>query len=116
MSASPTGHVLLTLDTLERSGPPSGGGRDLFAWGKNHDYQLGNGKRTSLATPITLDVSANPTSDSKTVVPSGRVMLMKRKADVKDLQGKLWKKKVEVEQRAVAGYSSSLVYWRICGY
>src|SRR5882762_8873450 len=102
LSISPDGHVLLTLDTLEEAGP-GGGGKDLFVWGTNYDYQLGNGKRTSVAVPTTL------------VRPDGnRFMLMKTKAPiVKDLRGCVWKKNVEVEQVAVAGFGNSAVYWRI---
>ena len=103
MSISPDGHVLLTLDTLSQSGP-GGGGLDLFVWGTNYEYQLGNGKRTSIAVPTTLSR------------PDGnRFMLMKTKAtEVKDARGKLWKKGIEVEQVAVAGQGNSVVYWRIC--
>jgi hypothetical protein len=43
----------------------------------------------------------------------GRFVLAKRKATVKDLSGKVWKKTVDVEQCAVAGYGNSIVYWKI---
>lgn len=100
ISISPTGHVVLTLDT---ENGPGGSGRDVMVWGANYDYQLGNGKRSSLAVPTTL------------LRPDGsRFILAKSKADVKDLSGKLWKRGVDVEQRAVAGYGNSIVYWRIC--
>ncbi|KAJ3541331.1 hypothetical protein NM688_g6101 [Phlebia brevispora] len=86
ISISPTGHVLLTLDTLARSGP-GGGGRDLLVWGLNQEYQLGNGKRGSIASPMILHA------------PDGqRFMLGRRTADIKDLSGKLWRKGVQVEQ------------------
>ncbi|KAF7796898.1 hypothetical protein EIP86_008083 [Pleurotus ostreatoroseus] len=103
ISVSPTGHVLLTLDTLARSGPGGSGGRDLLVWGANQEYQLGSGKRGSVATPAVLHA------------PDGqRLMLGRRTADVKDLGGRLWKKGVVVEQCAVAGWGNSLVYWKIC--
>ncbi|KAH8107169.1 RCC1/BLIP-II [Cristinia sonorae] len=103
ISISPTGHVLLTLDTLTRSGP-GGGGRDLLVWGANQEYQLGNGKRGSLATPTALE-----SADGQ------RFMLGKKRAvEVRDLRGRVWKKGVEVEQRAVTGYGNSVVYWKIC--
>lgn len=93
---------MLTLDTLARSGS-GGGGRDLLVWGANQEYQLGNGKRGSLASPVALNG------------PDGqRLMLGKRAADVKDLGGKVWKRGVQVEQCAVAGWGSSLIYWKIC--
>ncbi|THH33021.1 hypothetical protein EUX98_g1164 [Antrodiella citrinella] len=102
ISISPSGHVLLTLETLARSGP-GGGGRDLLTWGANQDYQLGNGKRGSLASPTALEDAEGQ-----------RFMLRKKRADVRDLSGRLWKRGVEVEQRALSGYGNSVVYWRIC--
>lgn len=98
---SPTGHVLLTLDTIAREGP-GGKGRDLLVWGANQEYQLGNGKRGSLASPTTLHAA-----------DGARLLLAQRKADVRDLGGKMWKKGVAVEQCAVAGWGNSVVYWRI---
>ncbi|KDQ59428.1 hypothetical protein JAAARDRAFT_153233 [Jaapia argillacea MUCL 33604] len=109
ISISPTGHVLLTLDTASRAGP-GGGGRDLLAWGANSEYQLGNGKRTSLAAPAWLKTPGEG-------VDGGRVMLMKKKAVlIRDARGEVWKggKGIDVEQTAVAGYENSVVYWRIC--
>lgn len=102
ISVSPTGHVLLTLDTLAHSGPGATG-RDILAWGASYDYQLGNGKRGSVPTPTNV---ANGDGE--------RFMLGKRRAgEVRDLQGKLWKKNIEVEQKAVAGWGNSIVYWKI---
>ncbi|TBU32306.1 RCC1/BLIP-II [Dichomitus squalens] len=102
ISISPTGHVLLTLDTKTRAGP-GGGGRDVVAWGSNYDYQLGTGKRGSMAVPTALQS-----------VDGERFMLRSKTAvEVRDLQGKVWKKGVQVEQKAVAGWSNSVVYWRI---
>jgi hypothetical protein len=102
ISISATGHVLLTLDTLTRSG--LGGGRDLVVWGANYDYQLGNGKRGSLPTPTML----HRPDDS-------RFMLMQKTAkEVRDLRGEAWARRVKIEQRAVAGYNNNIVYWKIC--
>ncbi|THU99335.1 RCC1/BLIP-II [Dendrothele bispora CBS 962.96] len=99
VSVSPTGHVLLTLDTS------AGGaaGRDLLAWGKNYDSELGNGKKASLASPTTMST------------PEGeRFMLQKKKAkEVRDLQGNVWKRGVTVEQKAVTGYCNSAVFWKV---
>ena len=95
ISVSPTGHVLATLDT--------GSERDLLGWGANYEYQLGNGRRSSVPIPTVLEVAG------------GRMMLSKRKAnEVRDLSGKVWKRGVNVEQCAVAGWGNSMVYWRIC--
>jgi hypothetical protein len=93
-------------------------------WGLNREYQLGNGKRASSATPGTIDIPVtaslpktitDETSKSAASIPKmQRLMLRTRKADVKDMNGKLYKKGVQVDQKAVAGWGSSLVYWRIC--
>lgn len=74
-----------------------------MVWGKNYDYELGNGKKASLAIPVNLDG------------PDGeRLMLMRKKArEVLDLTGQVWKKGVTVQQHVVAGYGTSGVYWKI---
>ena len=56
-----------------------------MVWGTGQDYELGNGKRSSLATPTTL-----------TQTDATRCMVMKIKADVWDLQGNVWRRKAEV--------------------
>ncbi|KIK59718.1 hypothetical protein GYMLUDRAFT_168962 [Collybiopsis luxurians FD-317 M1] len=95
ISVSPTGHVLLTLNNTM--------GRDLLAWGRNYDSELGNGKRSGLAIPTTL-----------TTADGERFMLRRKRAkEVLDLDGKVCKLSVEIEQKAVAGYSSSVVFWKI---
>lgn len=130
LSASPTGHVLLTLETLSRADTSTSGsngstpGRDLLTWGLNRDYQLGNGKRASSATPGTIDVPVSPASiaaassgddnASSNTLATRRLMLRTRKADVRDMRGRVWKKGVRVDQKAVAGWGASLVYWKIC--
>jgi len=102
VSVSPDGHVLLALDTYARAGP-GGGGMDLLAWGTNYDYQVGNGKRASIAVPATLGTEGGD-----------RIMLQKQRAKaVRDLQGRVFARSVDVEQVAIAGYGNSLVYWRI---
>ncbi len=104
LSVSPDGHVLLSLETHAGAGP-GGSGRDLFAWGMNYDYQVGNGRRASIAVPTTLE-PAEGLGD--------RIMLEKRRATVvRDPQGLVWRRGVEVEQVAVGGFGTSLVYWRI---
>ncbi|KAF8892587.1 regulator of chromosome condensation 1/beta-lactamase-inhibitor protein II [Infundibulicybe gibba] len=100
VAISPTGHVLLTLKTGDRQGKT---GYDLMVWGKNHDSELGNGKKSSLPVPTVL------------TAPDGeRFMLRSREVkDVRDLQGKVWQRKAKVEQHAAAGYGSSVVYWKV---
>ena len=101
ISVSPTGHVLFTLDTLAHAGPGAAG-RDLLVCGFNYDYQLGTGNRKSLSVPTTLQRPEG-----------GRFLLARRTSTVVDMAGKIWRKKAQVEQCAVAGYGNSLVYWRI---
>jgi len=74
-----------------------------MVWGKNYDYELGNGKKSNSPMPVTVEA------------PDGeRLMLMKKKAKVvMDFDGKLWKRGVVVEQRPVAGYGNSAIYWKI---
>ncbi|KAG9318537.1 hypothetical protein JVU11DRAFT_628 [Chiua virens] len=100
ISVSPTGHVLLSLDTQSRGGP-GGLGRDVVAWGLNHDYQLGTGRRSSLNAPMTLERPEG-----------GRFILARRKTTVRDLSGRVWKNNIEVEQCAISGYGNSVVYWK----
>lgn len=101
ISISPTGHILVALDSSVSSGGV--GGKDLMTWGKNYDSELGNGKKASVPVPMTLE-----TPDG------GRFMLMEVQAkEVKDLHGKVWKRGIKVEQHAVAGYGNSAVYWKI---
>jgi len=74
-----------------------------MTWGKNYDSELGNGKKASVPVPMTLETPNG-----------GRFMLMELQAkEVKDLHGKVWKRGIKVEQRAVAGYGNSAVYWKI---
>lgn len=97
ISLSSTGHVLMTLDTSAGKNQ----GRDLYVWGKNHDSELGNGKKSSLPVPTTLSAGEE------------RIMLYeKRGVKVMDLQGRVWGR-VDVEQKALAGFNSSMVYWKI---
>ena len=78
--------MILTLDTLARAGPGNAKtGRDLLLWGANKDYQLGNGKRASAATPATLELpglSVGPKVPSEPGKDLGRLMMMQRKARV----------------------------------
>ncbi|KAJ6623449.1 regulator of chromosome condensation 1/beta-lactamase-inhibitor protein II [Mycena sp. CBHHK59/15] len=92
ISISPTGHVLATLN-------PSSGGCDLHVWGRNQDYELGNGKKTSVSSPMP--------------VGSGNERLLLQKRNVKDLQGRTWGRGTAVEQFAVCGFGCSIVYWRL---
>ncbi|KAM6500839.1 Regulator of chromosome condensation 1/beta-lactamase-inhibitor protein II [Amanita muscaria] len=84
ISISPSGHVLLTLDS-------DGIGRDLVAWGKNLDGELGNGKKASVGVPKTMEGEDGE-----------RVMLVSKKTGA-----------VRIEQRPAVGYGNTVIYWRI---
>ncbi len=118
------GHVLLTLDTLERAANEDGG-RDLLVWGSGREYQLGNGRRNSLASPTALDVNdpkSETSGSAKAIVEytggrPNRVMLSKRRASVvRDMEGNTVRglKGTLVEQCAKAGYGASIIYWKVC--
>ena len=99
MTISPTGHVFLTLNTSSEMNF----GKDLVVWGKNYESELGNGKKSSVSVPTTLETPEG-----------GRFMLKSRIAkEVRNLKGDIWGRKVEVEQRAVVGFGNSAVYWKI---
>ncbi|TFY62418.1 hypothetical protein EVJ58_g3879 [Rhodofomes roseus] len=107
-------HAARYFSLADRTCPPHAGhararrargrlGRDLLSWGANYEYQLGNGKRGSSASPTALQGA-----------DGARFMLARKKAnEVRDLQGKVWKRGVEVEQTALAGWGNSVVYWKI---
>ncbi|KAF8626336.1 hypothetical protein AX15_004995 [Amanita polypyramis BW_CC] len=96
IAISPSGHVMAILETSKNVG-----GRDLVVWGRNLAGELGNGRRSSVATPTTMEGV------------DGRVMLRRRKGEVRDMGGGVWGQGVAVEQRAAAGDGTSAIYWRI---
>ncbi|KAF6764701.1 regulator of chromosome condensation 1/beta-lactamase-inhibitor protein II [Ephemerocybe angulata] len=101
ITVAPFGHVLLTINSSADSNGV--GGSDVMVWGRNFDSELGNGRKSSIAGPIHLDLAEGE-----------RLMLRTRKAkEVKDLHGKVWKKGVNVKQQVAAGYGTSVVYWKI---
>jgi len=110
ISVSPApqcGHTILalatgvcSLDSLETHAV----GHDVLSFGFNADYQLGNGKRSSL--PI-------PTHVSALGALQGRMMLRTKKGvPLVDLRGKSRGRGV-VEETGLAGWSTSAVYWKI---
>jgi hypothetical protein len=115
LSVGPTGHVLLTLDTLATAAPAADGGRrareegvvsvlgrDLMVWGSNSAGELGGGRRGSVAVPTGVLNSRG-----------GHFMLTERaKVDVRGLDGRSVGRR-KVEQCAIAGWASSAVYWRV---
>jgi len=118
VSASPTGHTLALLDTFELDGTAQskdrvGRGRDILVWGLNTSYQLGLGKRSSIALPTPLP-SAAFVGGYDVDESIARMMARERTVDVlKDLDGKKVAKKAKVEQTVVAGWGCSAMYWKV---
>ena len=74
-----------------------------MVWGKNYESESGNGKKSSIPQPVVVEYP-----------PGERLMLGHLKAkEVRDMQGKIWKRGVNVRQSMVAGPQSSVVYWKI---
>ncbi|KAJ7172661.1 regulator of chromosome condensation 1/beta-lactamase-inhibitor protein II [Mycena filopes] len=96
ISISPTGHVLATLE-------PFSGDRDVHAWGRNQDYELGNGKKAGVPSP-------SPVVDAS----NGRLLLQRKRArEVRDMQGRVWGRGIEVEQTALSGFGNSCIFWSL---
>jgi len=132
MSATPTGlgpsasgHVLAMLDTIPHSLPspqktsllnvssvssPSDSlpsvlpGRDVYAWGLNQHFQLGNGKKSSVNVP-----GSAVTGDGE-----GRLVCKVGREIVKSFEGAVVKRRASaIEQRVVAGPGISMIYWKV---
>jgi Regulator of chromosome condensation (RCC1) repeat len=100
-SVSPTGHALLSLSS----------GRNLLTWGQNSTYQLGNGKRSSIAQPSYVR-HFSPISGAEDD-DQGRMALREGRLKVlRDMGGRVCGRNVKVQQWPVAGWNSSVVYWR----
>ncbi|KAF9519871.1 hypothetical protein BS47DRAFT_1324205 [Hydnum rufescens UP504] len=100
-SVSPTGHALLSLSS----------GRNLLTWGQNSTYQLGNGKRSSIAQPSYVrDFSpvsgAEDDNQGRMALREGRLKVLR------DMGGRVYGRNVKVQEWPVAGWNSSVVYWR----
>ena len=112
MHHSTSGHIIATLDTIPLSHPsPSSSiateaanfsGRDVLAWGLNQHYQLGNGKRASVSSPLPME-----TADRE-----GRLMCKIGKEKVRDFNEIVVGRRMNIEQRAVAGPGLSVIYWK----
>jgi len=108
VSSAPSGHALLTLDTLAQTGSGTIPRRDLYVWGNNQSFQLGNSSKKNLAVPTNI---FDP--ERELGAPDGRAMLGEKEARVVDMQGNLWKKKARLEQVVVAGQEGTIAYWKI---
>ncbi|KAJ7752034.1 regulator of chromosome condensation 1/beta-lactamase-inhibitor protein II [Mycena metata] len=96
INISPTGHVLATLE-------PVSGDRDVHAWGRNQDYELGNGKKAGVSSPMPVVDASN-----------GRLLLQRKRArEVRDLEGRICARGIEVKQDIAVGLGCSAVYWRL---
>ena len=73
-----------------------------MVWGRNLDGELGNGKRSSVAQPTMVEGREGE-----------RVKLERKRAEVRDARGRVWKQGVAVEQQAETGHGISAIYWRI---
>ncbi|KAK4688431.1 hypothetical protein P7C73_g1683, partial [Tremellales sp. Uapishka_1] len=132
VSPSPNAHVYAVLDTVsqaDEAGVLAGRyGKDVMVWGGNAEFQLGNGKRSSLAIPQHLPplipkaidaLSTLPSSESSlssgtsSPMPHSRLQLHQSKTNAYDLEGKLIKRNVKVEETVVAGWNASVLYNKI---
>ncbi|KAH9819678.1 regulator of chromosome condensation 1/beta-lactamase-inhibitor protein II [Melampsora americana] len=109
-------HVAAVLDNAVSS-DGTNFGRDVFLWGHNVDYQLGNRKRANLAIPqhiLPLPKSKKDDHPSKpnlleiesgadSPMPHHRLQLSSKK--------KIGKK--DAEEAVVAGWDTTAVYWRL---
>jgi alpha-tubulin suppressor-like RCC1 family protein len=105
ISVSPNSHVFVTLSPRHHHSQESG--HDLLAFGANTEYQLGNGKRGSVAVPTYLPGQHG----------EERWMLHEQQSVEVPNPGSWlpWSKtkSVQAEQRAVAGWNCGVVYWKI---
>ncbi|TXT12899.1 hypothetical protein VHUM_01300 [Vanrija humicola] len=121
IAPSPNTHAYAAIDSVQNAdakGVQAGlFGRDVMEWGGNADYQLGNGKRSSLAVPAYLESPLPRAADKVEEKPDGeavaRLSLHQNTADAYDLEGNLIKRGVRAEETIVAGYSCSVLYNKI---
>ncbi|GAA5933132.1 uncharacterized protein JCM15063_002308 [Sporobolomyces koalae] len=128
-------HVAVVLDNAVTFPDGSKFGRDVFTFGQNEFYQLGNGKRASLATPQHLPPLPYPSAVKRVTLPSGEKVVVPVKAEESLSSGttspmphhrlqlatelavpagmKKLSKKAVIEECVVTGDSSTGVYWKI---
>lgn len=109
-------HVAAVLDNAVSS-DGTDFGRDVFLWGHNADYQLGNRKRANLAIPQHISplpkfknhetqskgITSEMESGTSSPMPHHRLQLTPRK--------KIARK--DAEEAVVAGWDTTAVYWRL---
>ncbi|GAA5878420.1 hypothetical protein JCM1840_002579 [Sporobolomyces johnsonii] len=114
-------HVAVVLDNAVTQPNGAKYGRDVLVLGHNEFYQLGNGKRSNLATPQHLPPLpylglTQPTAAATAVLDEGDKSPMRhnRLQLTPDLPTpKLLGRKVRVEEAITAGDGGTAVYWRI---
>ncbi|KAG8895115.1 hypothetical protein FRB99_000759 [Tulasnella sp. 403] len=120
VTASPTHHAMIVMDTSTSGGSASGKsaaqpaqGCDIMTWGSNADYQLGIGKRSNMPQPTHLP--SDPFAGGYDVdAKVERMMTRGRQVDaLRDLEGKTLAKNARVEQTVVAGWGCGAVYWKV---
>lgn len=126
-------HVAVVLDNAVAFPDGTRFGRDVFTFGQNEFYQLGNGKRASLSTPQHLPPLPYPSAVKQITLSNGEKVVVKTEESLssgttspmphKRLQlatdlpiPKITKglsKKAVIEEAVVTGDSSTGVYWKI---
>lgn len=87
-------------------------GHDVYSWGHNYDYQVGNGKRNNISHPISPE-----TLDAEQAGREGSNLNRLQLAPLTHVKAKLpdsnKEKTLEVDQKLVAGPGISAVYSRV---
>ncbi|EJU05539.1 RCC1/BLIP-II [Dacryopinax primogenitus] len=101
ISVSPTGHAMLTLDTIS----DTNAGYDVLTWGQNRSFELGNGKQSAVPMPSYVQPFRTE--------PGSRFMVKETRKVIKDMEGKVRGRNVPVQETVVAGWGCTAVYWKI---
>ncbi|WFD44597.1 hypothetical protein MPSI1_003265 [Malassezia psittaci] len=93
--------------------------RDVWVWGNNEQYQLGNGKHTNLAAPVLLTLASKDSQADAFLgqtPPQNRVLLVER-AKVQGasyaIDGRGTQRKYTIAQHIVANADAMAIYGRI---
>ena len=92
--------------------------RDVWVWGANDQYQLGNGKHSNLATPalLTLPLPGGEATTQKNGPTLNRLLLVERSkvpGKAYEADGSGSQRKYHIEQHIVAGGDGMAVYGRV---
>lgn len=114
LTVGPKGQCALVVD-VRSTGEQNH--RDVYVWGANDEYQLGNGKHVHLATPVLLTLPLpEDTSSSKQGPTLNRLLLVERRkapgaAYAPD--GRASQRTYHIEQQIVAGGDAMAIYGRV---